>query len=46
MANELVQQAFRFWVRSNEVNNIDVAEAQLEENKDWRFELKQYLSNP
>ena len=27
------------------MNTINVAGAQPEENKDWRFELKQYLSN-
>ena len=45
VANELAQQASSFRLRSNEVNNIYVAEAQLKENKEWRFELKQYLSN-
>ena len=30
----------------NEINNVEIAKAQLGENKNWRLELKQYLSNP
>ena len=45
MANELAQQASRFRLRLNEINNIEITKAQLGENKDWRLELKQYLSN-
>ena len=46
MANELAQQASRFQLGLNEINNIEIVEAQPGENKDWRLELKQYLSNP
>ena len=34
--NELAQQASRFWLGMNEINNIEIAKAQLEENNDWR----------
>ena len=30
----------------NEINNIEIIEAQPKGNKDWRVELKQCLSNP
>ena len=46
VANELAQQAFSFRLGLNKINNIDIAKAQPRENKDWRLELKQYLSNP
>ena len=46
VANELAQQASSFWLGLNEINNIDIAKAYPEENKNWRQELKQYLSNP
>ena len=39
VANELAQQASGFRPGSNEVNNVDVVEAQLKENKDWRLEI-------
>ena len=39
-ANNLAQQASGFWLRMNEINNIKIAEAQPEENKDWRQEHK------
>ena len=29
----------------NKINNIEIAKAQQEGDKDWRQELKQYLSN-
>ena len=46
VANELLEQASRFCLGSTEVNTRDIAKAQPEETKDWRFELKQYLSDP
>ena len=45
MANELAQQASRFRLGLNEINNIEITKAQLGENKDWRLELKKYLSS-
>ena len=41
-ANELAKQASGFRLELNEINNVDVAEVQPKENRDWRVELKQY----
>ena len=34
VVNELAQQASRFWLGLNEVNNLDIVETQPRENKD------------